>query len=114
MSTNLLPISVIVCAATGSALAQPLIYQKGVVNTASVMAPDLPGGAIAQGSIFSIYGTGLGPATGVKVNAFPLQNTFQGVSISVFQGTTTVNALPIYVSATQINAVMPSNAPRGR
>lgn len=90
------------------------IYNKGVVNTASVMAPDLPGGAIAQGSVFSIYGSNLGPTNGVQVNAFPLQTTFQNVSIKVFRGTTSVDALPIYVSATQINALMPSNAPLGR
>ena len=94
---------------------QPVqIYTKGVVNTASVMAPDLPGGVIAQGSVFSIYGSNLGPTNGVQVNAFPLQTTFQNVSIKVFQRNTSVDALPIYVSATQINAIMPSNAPLGR
>src|SRR5215469_922280 len=101
-------------AAAGSAVAQPYIYHKGVVNAASLMAPDLPGGAVAQGSIFSIYGTNLGPAAGATVSAFPLQTTFQNVSIQVFQGKTSVSALPIYVSATQINAIMPSNAPLGR
>src|SRR5205085_4481865 len=35
------------------------------------------------------------------------------VSLNVFQGATTVSAIPLYVSATQINAIMPSNAPLG-
>jgi uncharacterized protein (TIGR03437 family) len=106
--------SLVLLAVAGCALAQPLIYQKGVVNAASLMAADLPGGAIAQGSIFSIYGSNLGPSQGVTVNAFPLQTSLQGVSIQVFQEKTSVDALPIYVSATQINAIMPSNAPLGR
>jgi len=49
----------------------------------------------------------------VKVSSYPLGTTFGGVSVSVTQGATTVAALPVYVSAGQINAVMPSNAPLG-
>ena len=104
-----------ICLAEGMSLCgQPYIRGNGVLNVASYMAPALPGGAIAQGSAFAIFGTGLGPATGIQVSRFPLQATFQGVSIKVFQGAAGVAALPIYVSATQINAVMPSNAPLGR
>jgi uncharacterized protein (TIGR03437 family) len=90
----------------------PLIYYRGVVNSASYMAPGLPGGAIARGSIFSIFGTNLGPASSPTL-AFPLQTTFGNVSITVTSGSTTVNAIPIYVSPGQINAIMPSNAPLG-
>jgi uncharacterized protein (TIGR03437 family) len=111
MSGNFIPIGLLVA---GCALAQPFIYHKGVVNAASLMAPDLPGGAIAQGSMFSIYGRALGPASAAMVGGFPLKNMFQGVSIKIFQGKTSVNALPIYVSATRINAIMPSHAPLGR
>ena len=49
----------------------------------------------------------------MKVSSYPLGTTFGGVSVSVTQGATTVAALPVYVSAGQINAVMPSNAPLG-
>lgn len=98
----------------GCALAQPpLIYNRAIVNAASYMPPRLPGGAIAQGSVFSIFGTRLGPSTGVQVSTFPLNTTLSNVSITVTQGSTTVNAIPIYVSASQINAIMPSNAPIG-
>jgi uncharacterized protein (TIGR03437 family) len=86
----------------------------GARSAASYMPPSLPGGGIAQGSLFSLFGTALGPAAGVSVTAFPLQTTFNGVSISVSQGATTVAAIPVYVSATQINLLMPSNAPLGR
>src|SRR6185437_4307831 len=92
---------------------QPLIFNRSVLNAASYMPPRLPGGAIAQGSIFSVFGARIGPATPQQVNAFPLSTTYNGVSITVTQGSTTVNAIPIYVSSGQINAIMPSNAPIG-
>ena len=98
----------------GSAIAQPpLIFNRAVVNAASFMPPTLPGGAIAQGSIFSIFGARLGPATGVQASSFPLGTTLGGTAITVTQGSTTLNAIPIYVGASQINAIMPSNAPIG-
>jgi uncharacterized protein (TIGR03437 family) len=94
--------------------AQPYINARGVVNTASFTAPDLPGGAIAQGSVFTILGSGLGPAKPLQATSLPLGISLAGVSVRVFQGTQVVSALPIYVSSSQIHAVMPSNAPLGR
>jgi uncharacterized protein (TIGR03437 family) len=84
-----------------------------VVNAASYAPADFPGGAIAQGSIFAVFGAALGPANPLSASASPLQKTLGGVSITVTQGATTVNAIPLYVSATQVNAIMPSNAPIG-
>ncbi len=102
------------CGASATLHAQlPAIYPHGVVNSASVLAPGLPAGSIAQGSIFSIFGARLGPASGVQVSSFPLGNTLAGVSITATQGTTTVNVLPEYVQQGQINALMPSNTPLG-
>jgi uncharacterized protein (TIGR03437 family) len=91
----------------------PLISNRAIFNAASYMPPRLPGGAIAQGSIFTIFGTNIGPATPVQVSQFPLGTTLGGISITVTQGSKTVNAIPVYVSANQINAIMPSNAPLG-
>ncbi len=91
----------------------PSIKPHGIVNAASFFAPGLPAGSIARGSIFTIFGSALGPAQGVQVAAFPLQNAFNGVTITVTQGATVVNALPLYVRQDQINALMPSNAPLG-
>jgi uncharacterized protein (TIGR03437 family) len=91
----------------------PAIYPHGVVNSASVLPSGLPAGSIAQGSIFSIFGSNLGPATGVQVSAFPLGTALGGVSITATQGSTTVNVLPVYVQQGQINALMPSNTPLG-
>jgi uncharacterized protein (TIGR03437 family) len=98
----------------GSALvkAQPFIYYRGVANAASYMAGGLPGGAIARGSAFSIFGSDLGPSS-TPTLSFPLQTTLAGVSITVTQGSTTVNAIPIFLAPGQINAIMPSNAPTG-
>src|SRR5215813_1255928 len=92
---------------------QPNINYRGVVNAASFMPQGLPGGALAQGSIFTVFGRNLGPTLPVAANSFPLATSLGGVSISVTQGSTSVNALPLFVSASQINAVLPSNTPTG-
>ncbi len=97
-----------------AASAQPFINYRGVVNAASFTPPGLSGGSIAQGSIFSIFGQGIGPATLAEVSSFPLQPNLAGVSIQVIQGNTTVPAIPLVVTAGQVNAIMPSNAPLGR
>jgi len=91
----------------------PAIYPHGVVNSASLLAAGLPAGSIAEGSIFTIFGSALGPQTGVQVSSFPIGTSLGGVAITVSQGATTVNALPLYVQQGQINAIMPSNAPLG-
>ncbi|HEX5226440.1 MAG TPA: hypothetical protein VFW44_01965 [Bryobacteraceae bacterium] len=91
----------------------PVIYPHSILNAASYFAPGLPAGAIAQGSLFTIFGSGIGPATGTQQISFPLQTSFGGVSIQVTQGTTTVNAIPVFVVQGQVNAIMPSNAPLG-
>jgi uncharacterized protein (TIGR03437 family) len=94
--------------------AQPYINARSVVNTASFAAPDLPGGAIAQGSVFTILGSGLGPVKPVQATSLPLGISLAGVSVRVFRGTQVLSALPVYVSSSQIQAILPSNAPLGR
>jgi uncharacterized protein (TIGR03437 family) len=101
------------CVEARAAVAPPLITPKGIVTSAAFGPPLLPGGAIAQGSVFCIFGSNLGPAVAVQVSAFPLQNALAGVSIQVIQGEISVAAIPLYVSAGQINALMPSTAPTG-
>lgn len=101
-------------ACTACAMAQtPVVYNRSIFNAASFMPSGVPGGAIAQGSIFSVFGQFLGPTTPVRSGSFPLPTTLANVSVTVTQGSTTVNAIPLYVSSTQINAIMPSNAPLG-
>jgi uncharacterized protein (TIGR03437 family) len=106
--------SLFLCALATSALAQPpLIYNRSIYNAASFMTAGIPAGAIARGSIFSLFGARLGPTQPATANSFPLGTSLGGVSLTVFQGSTTVSAIPLYVSASQINAIMPSNAPLG-
>jgi hypothetical protein len=40
----------------------PIVNPNGIVNAASFISASLPAGSIAQGSFFSIFGNGLGPA----------------------------------------------------
>lgn len=96
-----------------SVAAAQTIYPRGIVNAASFVSPGLPGGGIAQGSVFAIFGSSLGPTSSPPLTAFPLATMLGGVSIKVSQGATSVNAIPLYVSPGQLNAIMPSNAPLG-
>src|SRR5579863_5561053 len=89
----------------GAAVAQPpLIYNRSIYNAASFMPAGVPMGAIAQGSIFTIFGNFLGPSKAVTASSFPLANRLAGVSINIIQGSTTVPAIPVYVGIGQINA----------
>ena len=96
---------------------KPLIKSNGVVNAASYAAsyaaPGLPTSPIAQGSIFIVFGTGMGPATLVQSSGFPVPITLAGTSLSVTVGTTIVKPYLLYVSDGQIAAVMPSATPTG-
>ena len=93
--------------------AEPLIFYRGIVNAASFVPPGPPHSAIARGSIFTIFGRDLGPAEGVKASAFPLQPALAGSSVELCRDDQCFAAIPIFVRADQINAVMPSNAPLG-
>jgi uncharacterized protein (TIGR03437 family) len=95
------------------ALAAQFVNYRGVVNAGSFAPPGSPSGQIALGSVFSIFGSQIGPATPAQASAFPLQDKLAGVSVSVTQGTTTLPAFPIVVTAGQVNAIMPSKAPLG-
>jgi uncharacterized protein (TIGR03437 family) len=92
---------------------QPILYNRGAVNAASLAPFGLPNGSIAAGSIFSIFGENLGPVTGQSATSFPLSTTLQGVSISVTQSGVTTQAYPVFVSAGQANVVMPSSVTPG-
>jgi uncharacterized protein (TIGR03437 family) len=102
----------LLCLAAIAAVAQtPTI--AAVENSATNLPPGLPNSGIAQGSLFVVYGTNLGPATLAIVTAFPLHTTIGGTSIQVTVGTTTVDAIMYYSSATQVAAILPSRTPTG-
>lgn len=104
--------TLLVVAIDSSLAAQPAVYTGGVVNADSLVPAGLPNANIAQGSIFSIFGTGLGPAASPGL-AFPLKTTLGGVTVQVTSGGTTVNAIPLFVGPNQINALLLSTTPTG-
>jgi uncharacterized protein (TIGR03437 family) len=84
-----------------------------VQNAASNITPGLPNAPLAQGAIFVIKGSGLGPAN-ISIASTAFQGTsLSSTSVAVTVGTTTVNALMYYTSATQVAALLPSNTPTG-
>src|ERR1017187_646539 len=95
------------------AIAQPAITSTGVVNSASYLSQGLPGSGIAQGSIFTIFGTGLGPNTLVQTGPLPLQTSLGGTSVAVTVNGQTVKAFILMAFSSQVNALLPSTTPVG-
>ncbi len=90
----------------------PAIAAQGVKNAASFADPRLPDGSIAQGSIFVVFGSAMGPSK-IQYAGFPLPTTLSGASISVTVNGTTVPCYMIYTLAGQLAAVLPSDTPVG-
>src|SRR5438477_13153494 len=105
MKTISLVSGVILLAA--SAIAQPRIRAGGVKNAASYAAQGLPNAAIAQGSIFSVFGDNLGPDTAEFGFNYPLPTVTPvgKVSVTATVGGTATQAIILYSGKTQINAV---------
>ena len=102
----------LLCLAAVAAFAQtPTI--TAVENVATNIPPGLPNSAIAQGSMFAIKGTNLGPANAALVTNFPLLTALGGTSIKVTVAGTTVDAIPVAAIAAQVNAILPSKTPVG-
>ncbi len=97
------------CAAS---VASPSI--AGLQNNYSFLLADTPNYGIARGSIFIIYGGGMA-APELVVGGFDpaLDPNLGGVSVEVTVGGVTTEAIPYYVSATQISAILPSATPAG-
>ena len=86
---------------------------SSVVNGASYITPGLPNAGIAQGAIFVVFGSGIGPAN-LTFAARAFQSaTLSNTSVSVTVAGTTVNALMYYTSDGQLAALLPSNTPTG-
>ena len=83
------------------------------VNVASFANPNLPNGALAQGGMFTVFGTNLGPVALVQAGGFPLPTELAGTSISVAVGGTTVQCVMVFTSAGQAAAILPSTTPVG-
>jgi len=104
-----------------SAVGQPVI--GGIVNAASyATAPkdasnqSIGNNIIAQGSIFVVFGSAMGPAALTFASGLPLPTSVpdaNGTSIAVTSGGKTVNAYVVYTSAGQLAAILPSTAAIG-
>ena len=105
-----LKISLLTFLAIGVAAGQTV---TAVVNSASGLIQGLPNSGIAPGSIFLVVGSNLGPSTLVTATTAFQSTNVGGTSVSVVVGSTTVNALMYYTSATQVAALLPSNTPTG-
>lgn len=84
-------------------------------NPASYTKPNYPNAGIAQGSIFVVYGSNLGPTTLTQAQSLPLPTTtgVGGTSVQIAVGGTTVAAPMIYSLASQIAGIVPSSVPVG-
>jgi uncharacterized protein (TIGR03437 family) len=87
----------------------------GVYNAASWIPPSLPNTGVAQGAIFTVTGTGLGPSTLQQVQSYPLPTTagLAGTTIQVKVGSVTETCIMVYTFATQVAAILPSATPVG-
>ena len=88
-------------------------FVQGVVNTASFVPQGLPMYGVAQGSIFAVFGGGMGPAN-IAFASFPLQTTLAGTSIQITGlGGGHFDALMFFSQAGQLAALLPSAVPVG-
>jgi uncharacterized protein (TIGR03437 family) len=84
-----------------------------VQNAASNIPSVLPNGGIAQGALFVVKGSNLGPATFIQQTSFPFTTSVGGTSITVTVGGTTVNVVMFYSLAAQVAGILPSKTPTG-
>ena len=113
MKKLLQPTLAILLSAIPTLAAGPTIASPGVYNSASYALSTFPDGGIAQGSIFVVFGSGLGPSTIAYNSSLPYQTSLMGTSVSVTVSGTTVACLMFYTSAGQLAAILPSNTPAG-
>ena len=85
---------------------------SGIFNAASWAPSGMANGNIAQGSIFVVTGTGLGPAALQQATSYPLPTTagIGGTNMQVAINSQAVDCIMIYSSANQVAAILPSRA----
>jgi uncharacterized protein (TIGR03437 family) len=96
----------------GTASAQVTI--GAVVNAGSRIQSTSQFYGIAQGALFAITGKGLGPDP-LQQASFPLPTTdgLGGVTVQASIGGATVDCIMVYVSSTEVGAILPSMTPLG-
>jgi uncharacterized protein (TIGR03437 family) len=93
--------------------AAPQLQQGSIVNAASFAVKNAPHSAIAQGSLFTVFGVDIGPTEAVRADAFPLPLELGGVSIKVSAGGQNYDAVVLFAFASQVSAILPSDVPVG-
>jgi uncharacterized protein (TIGR03437 family) len=91
----------------------PALTPGGIVNAASQLPSSLRGGAIAVGARFTIPGVRLGPDAAVRGSESDPPAKLADVAVRVVQGDRAWDAGLLSVSATRIDALMPSSAHPG-
>ncbi|MEP7342172.1 MAG: FG-GAP-like repeat-containing protein [Acidobacteriota bacterium] len=90
-----------------------LLNQSGLAALASVSAASFDGETLAPDSIIAAFGSGLASTTQVA-DTLPLPTSLAGVSVKVKDATGAELLAPLYfVSPTQINYLIPTNAAPG-
>jgi uncharacterized protein (TIGR03437 family) len=111
MRRKMLRAALVTAAMATAATAAPQI--TAILNAASYTKPGFPNYGIAPGSLFVVFGTELGPAGLQQAGSYPYPTSLSGTSMRVTVGSTVVDAILVYTSATQAAAVLPSNTPAG-
>ncbi|MGH9674456.1 MAG: hypothetical protein ACRD44_14850, partial [Bryobacteraceae bacterium] len=93
--------------------AQPRI--DSAQNAASYARMGLPNASLAQGSMFVVFGAGLGPPEVVAATTFPMPtaNGLAGTSIRINSGGASLDAIMVYTLSRQVAAIVPSSTPTG-
>ena len=73
----------------------PFVPLDGVTNNASYLPGCSPGGGIAPGSLFTVFGGDIGPASLTQVKGFPLSTNLAGVSLKIAISGATYDAWPL-------------------
>src|SRR5437868_15141471 len=98
------------CLALGAAVVfaqAPAVSPGAIVNHFSYALRGMPNAGIAQGSMFDIYGTNVGPATLTQAAGFPLPATLASTPVHVTVAGTTSDVLLRFVSTGQVAALLP-------
>jgi uncharacterized protein (TIGR03437 family) len=104
-------ICILSVAMAASAAAQTI---TDVVNAASRIPSGFPSAAIAQGSLFVIVGTGLGPDQ-LQQASVPLPTTdgLAGVTVQINVGGAIVDGIMVYAATNEVAVILPSSTPTG-
>lgn len=114
MHRRFAPLLAMFLIATSLAFAQPVLSSGSpAVNSASYRIPGSSGAGVAQGSMFAVFGRGLGPSVVASATQFPLTTSLRGTSVTVTVGGVSAAALILFTYQTQVNAVLPSTTPVG-